>query len=220
MFLGHFAVGFAAKRAAPEVSLGTLFLAGQLADLLWPNFVLLGLERVEIEPGATAATPLDFVHYPYSHSLVALLGWGLALGGLWLALRRGRAAAALWIAALVVSHWVLDVVTHRPDVPVTIAGGEKLGLGLWSSVPGTIAVELLLFLAGLALYARATAARDRTGRLALWALAAFLLVVYLANLFAPPPPSPAAIAWAAQAMWLLVAWGFWVDRHREPAAPR
>ncbi len=216
MFLGHFAVGFAAKRVAPEVSLGTLFLAAQLADLLWPVFLLLGLEVVAIAPGATAVTPLDFVSYPWSHSLLMLAGWGALLGGLWWLVRRGRAAAALWIALLVVSHWLLDVVTHRPDMPLMPGSETRLGLGLWDSRAATLAVEVVLLLAGVALYTRATTARDRTGRVALWALVAFLLVVYAANLLGPPPPSPAVIPWAGQAMWLLVAWGYWLDRHRRP----
>lgn len=216
MFLGHFAVGFAAKRVAPDVSLGTLFLAAQLADLLWPVFVLLGLEVVAVAPGATAVTPLDFVSYPWSHSLLTLAVWGALLGGLWWAVRRGRAAAALWIALLVVSHWLLDVASHRPDMPLMPGDGTRLGLGLWHSRAGTLAVEVLLLLAGVALYARATTARDRTGRIALWGLVGFLLAIYAANLLGPPPPSPAFVAWGSLAMWLLVAWGYWLDRHRRP----
>jgi hypothetical protein len=218
MFIGHFAVGFGAKRAVPAVSLGPLFLACQLADLIWPNLVLLGIERVEIDPGNTAFTPLDFVSYPYSHSLVALLGWGLAFAILYRIVRRGAWSAALTLAAVVLSHWVLDVASHRPDMPVTLHGSERLGLGLWNSVPATLAVELVLLAVGVTLYHRATAPRDRTGSIALWSLVGFLLVVNLANLFGPPPPSAMAVAWAAQAVWLLVAWGYWIDRHRQPRA--
>jgi hypothetical protein len=216
MFIGHFAVGFGAKRAVPAVSLGSLFLACQLADLIWPNLVLLGIERVEIDPGNTAVTPLDFASYPYSHSLVALVGWGLAFAVLYRLVRRGTWSAALTLAAVVLSHWVLDVVSHRPDMPITLHGPGRLGLGLWNSVPATLAVEVVLLAAGVALYHRATAPRDRTGSVALWSLVGFLLVVNLANLFGPPPPSATAVAWAAQAVWLLVAWGYWIDRHRRP----
>lgn len=215
MFIGHFALGFGAKRVAPAVSLGTFFLAAQLADLLWPTFLLLGLEAVEIQPGNTAVTPLNFVSYPYSHSLVALFAWGAALAALYLAVRRGRLAAALTLAALVLSHWVLDFLTHRPDLPLTLRGDRRVGLGLWESLPATVVVEVLLFAGGLALYLRSTSPRDRTGKVALWSLVAFLLVVYVANLFGPPPPNVTAVAWAGQAMWLLVLWGYWVDRHRE-----
>lgn len=217
MFIGHFAVGFAAKRAAPVVSLGTLFLACQLADLVWPNLVLLGVERFEIRPGTTAVTPLDFVSYPYSHSLLALALWGLLFAALHRLLRKSGRAAAVTLVAVVVSHWLLDFVSHRPDMPLYPGGGPRLGLGLWGSLPATVAVETLLFAAGVAAYVRFTRPRDRTGTVALWALVGILLLIYAANLLGPPPPSVAAVAWSAQAVWLLVLWGYWVDRHRSPA---
>jgi len=216
MFIGHFGLGFGAKRAAPAVSLGTLFLACQFADLLWPTLLLLGLERVEVQPGATKMTPLNFVSYPYSHSLLALCVWGAVFGVGYLAIRRTRVSAAVTIALLVVSHWVLDFITHRPDLPLTPSGSARVGLGLWSSIPATLAVEALIFAAGIAAYTRATVPRDRIGSVGLWSLVAFLVVVYLASAFGPPPPTAAAVAWSAQAMWLLVAWGYWVDGHRLP----
>ena len=157
MFIGHFAVAFGAKKYAPRVSLGVLFLACQLADIIWPNLVLLGIEKVEVEPGITAMTPLNFLYYPWSHSLVALLLWSVLFAVLYFVLRRSGTRAALVIAAVALSHWVLDVLTHRPDIPVTLNGPTLLG---------------------------------------------------------PPPPSATAVAWSAQALWLLIAWGFWVDRNR------
>lgn len=220
MFIGHFGLGFGAKRAVPAVSLGVLFLAVQLADLLWPTLVLLGIEEFRVLPGVTRVTPLDFIHYPYSHSLLTLVAWGALLGIGYVALRRARVSVGLTLAALVVSHWVLDVITHRPDMPLTPWGPERLGLGLWNSLPGTAVAELILFLGGTALYARATEPRDRTGRIAFLALVAFLLLVSVANLLGPPPPSATAVAWTAQATWLLVLWGAWVDRHRQPRQAR
>jgi membrane-bound metal-dependent hydrolase YbcI (DUF457 family) len=115
MFIGHFGLALGAKKAAPAASLGTLFAACQFADLLWPTLVLLGYERVEVLPGATRMTPLDFVSYPYSHSLVALVVWGTVFGAVYYAIRRTRIAPAVTIALLVVSHWFLDYVVHRPD---------------------------------------------------------------------------------------------------------
>lgn len=214
MFIGHFAVAFAAKRAAPEVSLGTLFIAAQLADLAWPTFVLLGLERLEIRHGLTAVNPLDFQHYPYSHSLVALIAWGAALGVAWLLVRRGRLRTAALLAVVVLTHWVLDAVSHRPDMPIWLRGDERVGLGLWNSVGATVAVELIALAAGVLMYLRATRSADATGRWALLALLAFLLIVYAMSLLGPPPPSAAAVAWSAQAIWLLVLWAYWIDRHR------
>ena len=215
MLIGHFAVAFAAKRAAPELSLGTLFLAAQLADLVWPALVMLGVESFEIRPGITVVTPLEFVHYPWSHSLAALAGWGVLLALVWLAVRRGTPMAAIVLVAVVLSHWVLDFVVHRPDLPLSVGGEARLGLGLWNSLAGTLVVEGGLFAVCVALYARATRARDRIGTWALWALVAFLVLIYAATLFGPPPPTPAAVPWAGHAMWLLVAWAYWVDRHRE-----
>jgi hypothetical protein len=219
MFIGHFAVALAAKRVAPELSLGTLFLGVQLADLVWPTAVLLGLEKLEIRPGITAVTPLDFIHYPYSHSLVALAGWGLGLAVAWLAIRRGTPRAALVLVALVLSHWLLDVLSHRPDMPVTLTGEARLGMGLWNSVGATLAVEGGLFAICVALYAATTRALDGVGRWSFWGLVVFLVLVYVASVFGPPPPNVAAVAWSAQAIWLLVAWGYWVDAHRVVIAP-
>jgi hypothetical protein len=221
MFLGHFAVGLAAKRAAPGLSLGLLFGAAQLADLVWPNLVLAGAEQLEVAPGATAVNPLRFVSYPWSHSLVALVAWGVLLGVLVALLRRGRRIEALTVGALVVSHWVLDVASHTPDMPLTLRGETRLGLGLWRSVPWTLAVELLLLAAGSWIYLRSTRARDRIGSIGLLVLLGLLLAIYLGSLFGPPPQSADAVAWSAQAMWLLVLFGWWVDRHRTPtiAAP-
>ena len=215
MFIGHFALALGAKRAAPQLSLGTLVAACQLADLAWPVLVLLGIESFEIHPGITAVTPLDFTRYPYSHSLVALALWALAFALTWLFARGSGARAALVIAALVLSHWVLDAVSHRPDMPVTIGGPARVGLGLWSSLPATLAVEATLFAAGVALYARSTGPRDRIGRWGFVAFVGFVFAVYLANLFGPPPPDTKAVAWSGIAMWLLVAWAWWLDAHRE-----
>ena len=207
-------MGFGAKRFAPQVSLGILFLACQLADLIWPNLVLLGIETLSIEPGITVMTPLNFTSYPYSHSLIALLVWAVVFASLYIVLSRTGARAAVVIAALVFSHWVLDVLSHRPDMPISFGDAPKIGVGLWNYPMIAIPIELLLFGIGVWIYNRCTEPLNRKGRIGLWVLVLFLLVVYLANVFGPIPPSAAAVAWSAQAMWLVVAWGFWVDRHR------
>ncbi len=214
MFIGHLAVGFAAKRAAPRAGLGALMAAPILLDLIWPVLVIAGVEVVRVDPGNTAFTPLDFVSYPWSHSLALALVWAaLFAGGYW-AVTRYTAGAAV-IGAGVVSHWVLDFASHRADMPLW-PGGPRVGLGLWNSVPATLVVEVLMFAAGLALYLASTRARDRTGALALSGLVAFLSLVYLGNLLGPPPPSGAAVAWVALAQWLWIPWAAWIDRHREP----
>lgn len=214
MFLGHFAAGFAAKSIAPRVSLGWLFLAAQFIDLLWPSLLLLGLERVSIVPGITTVTPLLFEHYPISHSLLAVLLWAALVGGGYFLLRRER-RGALVLGALVVSHWLLDLIVHRPDLPLLPGGEIMVGLHAWSSLPLTLALEGGLFALGVWLYCRVTAPRDALGRWGLVALVAFLLLIYVGNLFGAPPPSVEAIGWLGQAQWLLVLWGYWVDKHRQ-----
>jgi hypothetical protein len=214
MFIGHFALGFAAKRATPRVSLLVLFVAAQLADLLWPVFLLLGAETVRIEPGNTAFTPLDFVSYPYSHSLVALIAWGLLLGFLYSTKTRDR-LAFLVISLLVVSHWVLDFITHRPDMPL-YPSGPKFGLGLWNSVGATVVVEFLMYTAGLWLYVHATRPRDKIGHWAFVGFAVSLLIAYAANIVGAPPPSVQALAvFAIIGALLLLLWSWWADHHRE-----
>jgi hypothetical protein len=214
MFLGHIAVGLAGKRAVPSISLGTWILSVQLVDLLWPFFLLAGLEHVRIAPGITAFTPLDFYDYPISHSLLSVLGWSLGAALLYRVVRKDW-RGALVVGAAVLSHWVLDFVTHGPDLPLW-PGGPKVGLGLWNSIPATMVVESLFFIATLALYLRFTTARNRTGTIALWALVVFVALVYAANLVSPPPPDAKAIGWVGLATWLFVPWGAWIDRHRQP----
>ena len=218
MFIGHYAVAFGAKRFAPSISLGALFLASQLADLIWPNLVLLGIEKLEIDPGNTAITPLNFAYYPYSHSLLGLIVWGTLFAVLYLIASRINLRGAAIILALVLSHWVLDALTHRPDLPLTFGGSTRIGLGLWNLPVLAVGFELLLFAAGIWLYANCTKPTDRRGSIGFWVLVGFLLLIYIANVGASfvgePPPSVGAVAWSAQAMWLIVIWGYWVDRHR------
>jgi hypothetical protein len=209
----------AAKRVAPKPSLGTLVLAALLVDGIWPFMLLMGWERVEIVPGTTAVVPLQFVSYPYTHSLVAGVLWAALLGGGYYILRRDGNGTA-WIAALVLSHWVLDFASHRPDMPVGL-DGPKVGLGLWYSLPATLAVEFALLGAGAWLYLSVTRARDRIGTFAFAAFVAVLAAIYLASVFGPPPPSVEAIALSGVLGWLFIAWAYWIDRHRETlASPR
>ena len=219
MLIGHFAVAFAAKRAVPRVSLGVLVAATELIDLLWPLFLFAGLEEVRIDPGNTAVTPLAFVHYPITHSLVGATGWAILFGLLYWAVTRYKAGAVV-VGLVTVSHWFLDALVHRPDLPLYPGSSTLVGLGLWNSVAGTILVEGGMFLAGVWLYTSGTQPRDRVGRYALWAFVAFLVLIYVGNLFGPPPPSVQAIAWAGLASYLLPLWAGWFDRHRAITAAK
>ncbi len=217
MFIGHYALALAAKRAAPRASLGALFAATSFADLLWPVFLLLGWEQAHVVPGPNPFLTLWLDSIPISHSLVTLIGWGALFGFAYRA-RTGDARGARVLALLVVSHWVLDFVTHRPDMPL-YPGGTPLGLGLWNSVVGTVVVEAVMFVAGVWLYAGATRARDRAGSYGFWALIAVLLLSYAGSLFSPPPPSRTALAVGGIIFgWLFVAWAWWGDGHRESVA--
>jgi hypothetical protein len=214
MFIGHYALAFGAKRVAPTVSLGTAFLACQFADLLWPTLLMLGIEIVEIDPGNTLMTPLNFVRYPYSHSLVMLVVWAALFALAYRAIRGWNQTAIVTIAALVFSHYVLDVIMHRPDLPITTSGSRRLGFGLWNHPGAALALEMTLFLIGTALYTSVTRARDAIGRIGFWALVVVLVAIYFAALYGPPPPSVAAVAGAGQLLWVFVVWAYWVDRHR------
>ncbi|MHB8419076.1 MAG: metal-dependent hydrolase [Myxococcales bacterium] len=217
MFIGHFAVGFAGKRFAPRTSLGFLLAAPLLLDLLWPLFLLAGWESVRVDPGNTRFTPLDLHDYPYTHSLAGAVVWSLAFAALYFAFRRDFRVAAL-LALGVFSHWILDFLTHRPDMPLWPGSATTVGLGLWNSVAGTLAVEISMFVAGVWIYAAATRPKDRTGTLAFWGLVAFLAILYVAIAVGPPPPSPRAIAIGQLFSWLFVLWAVWLDRHRVPRA--
>jgi hypothetical protein len=218
LFIGHFAVGFAAKRVLPQASLATLFAAVQLADTLWPLFVATGLKHVRIATGDTPFTPLEFVSYPYSHSLAALVVWGLGFGFIYMMVRQATRRELLVMTALVVSHWLLDFISHRPDLPLVPGGGSKFGLGLWYSIPATIVVETTMFVTGVVIYARATRARDAIGRWGLVSTVALLAIAYVGNILGGAPPSVEAI-WIAGLLGaaLTFALSWWADSRREPA---
>lgn len=220
MFIGHFALGYAAKRWAPGLSLAILFAAALFADLLWPVLVALGIEQVRIVPGFTASTPLEFISYPYSHSLLTLALFGALFG--WLAAHRieaHRARGVLFpgivVFLLVISHWVLDAITHVPDMPL-YPGGRKVGLGMWNSVPATLVTETVLFAVGVWLYARATTSLDKVGTWTFAGLTAFLFVGFIVNAQGTPPPSVTALWVTALSLGALTLWLSWVaDSHRK-----
>jgi len=215
MFIGHFGVGLGAKKADPKISLGTLFMAAQFIDLLWPLFLLLGLERVEIDPGNTAFTPLDFIYYPFTHSLLGVLFWAVLFGLVFFGIRK-NGKGALLLGGLVLSHWFLDLIVHRPDLPLLPWSSLKTGLGLWNSIALTLLVETLIFVAGVFLYVKVTRAKNRAGSLGLWGLLIFLVLVYIMSIFGPPPEAAEPIAMVGLLQWLLVLWAYWVDRNRNP----
>lgn len=217
MFIGHYALAYGAKRIAPRPSLGWLFAAGQWPDLVWPIFSLIGMEHFRVAPGDTAFAPLAFEYYPWSHSILMALVWAAALALFYLA-RRGDRRGAWIIAALVTSHWVLDWITHRPDMPLSPSNDHRFGLGLWNNVPLTITVEVLPYFAAVTLYHVTTRPIDRVGRFGSLALAAGLLAIYLASAFSPPPPNTTVVSVSALALWILLPTATRIDRRRVPSA--
>jgi len=212
MFIGHAAVAMAAKPLAPRANLALALAASYWLDIVWPVLILAGVERVEIAPGDTAFTPMHFSHYPWSHSLSAALVWAMLFGAAcWKLGRR----TALVMGALVFSHWVLDALSHRPDLPLWPGSDTFVGLGLWNSIAGTLIVEGGMFAAGIWIYVRSAPARDRTGMLAFWGLIAVFLAAYAGNVLGPPPPSVAAVAVVGiVGTAILLGLAGWADRHR------
>jgi hypothetical protein len=213
MFIGHFGLALAAKKLAPKTSLGTLILAADFVDLLWPIFLLLDIEQVRIVPGITRMSPLAFVSYPFTHSLAMVLLWSLVVAGLYFGLR-GYPRGAWMVGLLVLSHWFLDFLVHRPDLLLWPGGGIKLGLGIWNSAALTIISEVLCFGIGIWLYIDMTRPVDNAGKYALWSMLIFLFVAWAGSMLGGAPPSEAVVAWGAMAVWILVPWGWWIDNHR------
>jgi len=212
MFIGHYGIGLAAKKPAKTMSLGTFFLASQWLDLIWPILVLLNIEQVVISPGDTKLTPLEFTHYPFSHSLIFVLGWSVVLGVIYYLIKKNK-KNALIVGLLVLSHWVLDLIVHKPDLPL-IPGGPYLGFGLWNIPVIAVILELLIYTGGIYLYVSATTARDKIGVYGFWSLIVLLAVIYVVNIAGPPPPDVKAIGWAGLLLWVFVLWAYWADKHR------
>jgi membrane-bound metal-dependent hydrolase YbcI (DUF457 family) len=217
MFIGHFAIGLAAKNINPRIKLGTLFLASQLIDLIWPIFILLGIERVRVDPGNTAVTPLDFYHYPFTHSLLGVIIWAIILGLIFYFIRKSMKGSVL-LGVLVISHWILDLISHQPDLALAPGSDMYFGLGLWNSFYGSLIIEISIFIIGILFYLKSTKAKDRIGIYAFWGLMVFLIAITFGNYYGPPPPDDLiTIGFVGLAQWLFIPWAYWIDRHRDSA---
>jgi hypothetical protein len=213
MFIGHFGVAFGAKKITPALSLGLFFIAVQFLDLLWPILILLHIEHAAIVPGITKMSPIDFTDYPISHSLLMSVIWGILFGSIfWLVKKDFRSALILGLC--VVSHWVLDIVVHRPDLPLYPGNSQKLGFGLWNYPVIEPVIEMLIFLAGFILYLKTTVSKNAIGKYGLWVLIAFLIFSHFYSFFSPEPTDIGSVAWSAQIIWVLIILAFWVDHNR------
>lgn len=212
MFVGHLAVALGAKSAEPRVPLGAAVAAAFGLDLLWPVLLLAGAESVRVHTGDTAFTNLEFVSYPWSHSLLTVFGWSVLTAVIGHRVF-GSMRVGVILGLLVMSHWVLDFISHRPDLPLW-PDGPVAGLGLWNSIPATIIVEGSLLAIGLWLYYGASKARDMTGRWALVGMVVLSVVMWISQPWSPPPPSSTAVALGCFALWLLPPWARWIEAHR------
>ena len=214
MFIGHFGAGFAGKKFSKSASLGTYFMAAQWIDLIWPILLLLGIEKVEIRPGISSVTPLDFIYYPFSHSLVGVIVWAILFGLVYYLIKRNLKTSIV-LGLLVISHWFLDLLVHIPDLPIFPGADIKVGFSLWNNLIVSALLEVLIFGLGAYLYLSVTKSKNKIGTFSLIGLIAFLLLMYAANLFGPPPDSVEAIGIVGNAQWLIILWGYWIDKNRE-----
>jgi hypothetical protein len=213
MFIGHFGVAFGAKNSARTVSLGTLIMASLFLDLIWAFFLLIGIEHVEIRQYMTEVTPLEFTEYPLSHSLAMTLVWSATFTIVYGCIRKNWGGAFI-VGLCVLSHWVLDMIVHVPDLPFYPGGVMRIGLGLWNSLPGTFLIEAALFIVGVVYYLRVTEEENATGVWALWGLIVVLTALGVLNLFGPDPRNQTVIIVTSSLQWLLVIWGYWVNHNR------
>jgi len=213
MFVGHLAIALTAKRAAPNVNLGWLMASVSALDLVWPILVLAGVEKVSIVPGATAFTPLVFDSYPWSHSLVMSVVWGLVLVGIARAARVPASPGLL--VALVVSHWVLDVISHAPDMPLWPGNSPRFGLALWNSIPATLIVEGAMWIAGVIMYKSVLARTNQRPGWPFWSFVAVCTLMWAAGPWSPPPPNVTTIGLFSLVGWIVIPWAAWADRARK-----
>jgi len=201
MFVGHYGVSFAAKKAEPSIPLWVFFIAVQLLDVLWAPFVLLGIENVRIVPGITASNPLDLYYMPYTHSLLAAIGWSVAAFLVYrLAVRNAPSRTAAIVGVAVFSHWVLDFLVHRPDLPL-YDNTAKVGLGLWNLPAIAFGLEAALLFGGMLLYFRLGTAR----RTAMLVFGMIMLAIQAYVFFGPPPSSDKAAAATALFSYIVFA---------------
>ncbi len=216
MFVGHYGPAFAAKAITKSVPLWVLFIAVQWMDICWTVFVLLGIEKVRIAPGITAANPLDLYYMPYTHSLPAALAWSAAAAVVYrVAAKPDTWSAPAIVAAAVFSHWILDLLVHRPDLAL-FGNGFKVGLGLWNYPLVSFLLESAVLLGGLYLYMRATTPTSRSGRYAMVIFAAILVAIQGLSMLGPAPPSVTVVAVIGLTSYItLAAIAYWLEFKRE-----
>lgn len=215
MFVGHYGPSFAVKALGTSIPLWLLFLAVQLVDVVWAVLVLLGIEKVKIVPGITVTNPLDLYYMPYTHSLVATLLWsGAAILSYRYAHKLGKWFPAVLVGLAVLSHWVLDLLVHRPDLPL-YDNSFKVGLGLWNYPVIASVLEAALLFGGLFYYLHVTRPVGRGGKYGMVIFGVIMLAVQFSVFFGPPPSSDKAVAVMALVSYFMFAGvAYWLERKR------
>jgi hypothetical protein len=211
MFVGHYGVAFAVKRWEPRIPVWLLFVAAQFIDILWAPFILLGVEHARVVPGFMPANPLDLYYMPFTHGLLTALAWSVLFYAVvrYITCREWPVRAPILLGATVFSHWVLDFLTHGPDLPIW-GDQDKVGLGLWNHPTLSLLAEAGVLLGGVWL-----SGLGRGGRWGWWVFAAVMLAIQFGNVLGPPPPGITTVAGSAiiaYAAFALVAW--WLERRR------
>jgi hypothetical protein len=219
MFIGHYGVSFAAKAIKPSIPLWVLFLAVQIVDVFWAIFVLLGIEKVRIVPGITATNPLDLYYMPYTHGLITSLLWALGAAVIYrFSPGIGRWGTAALVGIAVFSHWVFDLLVHRPDLPL-YDNSHKVGLGLWNFPAIAFSLEVALLLGGMYLYMKITRSVRRGGFFGMIVFGLIMIAVQLTVFFGSPPTSPTQVAVSALVSYFLFASiAFWLEQKRDYVA--
>ena len=219
MFVGHYGPSFAIKSIQTPIRLWVLFIAVQFLDVGWSVLVFLGVEKVRIVPGITASNPFDLYYMPFTHSLVAAFVWaaaGILLARFLLGIRNWW--AAFWVGAAIFSHWILDFLVHRPDLPL-YDDTAKVGLGIWNYPAIALSLEALLLFVGMFMYLKGTRPLSSVGRLGPPIFGMLMLAIQAYIFFGPPPASPVAAAATALVSYVVfAAVAHWLDRKREVAA--
>jgi membrane-bound metal-dependent hydrolase YbcI (DUF457 family) len=206
MFVGHYSASMAAKAAEPRVPLWTYFIASQLLDVGWGAFVILGIEKVRVDPNLPGSV-FDLYDMPWTHSLVAAIVWSLAGALFFKTLLRLSSRGAVLVGLVVFSHWVLDLVVHRPDL-LLWPGGPKVGFGLWNYPVLEEAIEMGLIAIAVAVWA-ASCVR---GRKAEWRAAALILLMTAMQAFvivSPPTGNHMVIGATVLASYAILTVGAW-----------
>lgn len=217
MFVGHYSASFAGKAIESRIPLWVLFIAVQFVDVLWAVFVLLGIEKVRIVPGFTASSPLDLYYMPYTHSLAGAIGWSLLAFLVCQFIPRLRGPRIGLIVGLAVfSHWILDLVVHRPDLAL-YDSVHKMGFGLWNYRWPAFILEIALLIGGTAWYLKSATHKGRV----IGFVFVLVIVQWMGTFSFPPPSSDRAEAVTALIFYSLfaaVAW--WMSRNPRVRATR